>query len=95
MTSSTHPAGVETTVSQHFRPYRALSFAKTGSGQAEGKSERNCPAFVRRKHTLQAGVSIFAFDIHEKVNMAMSEIHNTNVPGTHYLSESISLSSTH
>ena len=41
--------------------------------------------FVCRKHTLQAGVSIFAFDIHEKVNMAMSEIHNTNVPGTHYL----------
>lgn len=34
-----------------------------------------------RMHTLQAGVSIFAFDIHEKVNMAMSEIHNTNVPG--------------
>ena len=34
-----------------------------------------------RKHTLQAGVSIFAFDIHEKADMAMSEIHNSNVPG--------------
>jgi predicted heme/steroid binding protein len=34
-----------------------------------------------RKHTLQAGVSIFAFDIHEKADMAMSEIHNANVPG--------------
>lgn len=32
-----------------------------------------------RKHTLEAGVSIFAFDIHEKVNMSMSQIHNKNV----------------
>ena len=36
---------------------------------------------TEKKHTLTAGVSLFAFDIHEKANSSMAGIHNTNVPG--------------
>ena len=65
----------------HIEPCHLLRQARD---KQEAKVGKTMSGFVCRKHTLQAGVSIFAFDIHEKVNMAMSEIHNTNVPGTHY-----------
>jgi hypothetical protein len=37
------------------------------------------PSGVR--HVCASAVSVFAFDLYEKLGMAMSEIHSANVPG--------------
>jgi hypothetical protein len=41
--------------------------------------DAQCPS--GKRHVFAAGVSIFAFDLHEKLGKSMAGIHAVNVPG--------------